>query len=713
MRYANGLVIRKITIHRFMSYCGKEPQSLELNGNFISIQGKTGSGKSTCIEALLYNFFNKSIRSHLIGINSVIEKGGFVEIVFEMSGHLYISKRGVTLKNDKYITLTEDGKELHGTPSEITQKILNIIGMSEPTFLTTTVLPQDEPSIADFKPKQRTDILKNIFRLNALTNAHDIIKERFSTIEKEVGMLTREKEIYSKQYQNPDLFIQQKNGKEQELIELARLVENQANALSEAETELSRLSKVRDQYLQTQQAISQNKSIIDREFRNQAGLKAPDMSIISQLQDQINRVEEAKTKIQEVREITKAIATLQNELRIYKQGISEAQNECDTNLQKYASLSASYEKTPEDVLSEMMIKVPKKDWDIPATLVELQKAFTPVIFAEFKNGFIVTRDEKMGALRGKIAEITEQMPTLEGYQSEREYQQIIDAGQRASTQIMNLQTQERNYTENLERVKSAIADATAKMNIAQTTLSNIAGDYQKYDNQQKIVREIRDQKHDLEIRLNSVRSEISNIDRNVQTNTAIGVKLQELEKQLGEKAIMFSALSELKKPIFDDFQVFSLDYYLNQLSVEASRLIMRMTAHRVPEVDEKGRPRKYTEILFQNKKGGIEIKVNGFEIKTFSGGEQTLISMAIRLAISIMLSKMGSASRTLFIDEGKIGSLDQEAREVYMNMLYEVRRFFDKIILITHIEGLTQKFNQFIEISMRKGHSEIIYKNTI
>jgi len=57
--------------------------------------------------------------------------------------------------------------------------------------------------------------------------------------------------------------------------------------------------------------------------------------------------------------------------------------------------------------------------------------------------------------------------------------------------------------------------------------------------------------------------------------------------------------------------------------------------------------------------------------------------------------------KTLFIDEGDLGSLDTEvSRELFVKKLFDMEKFFEKIILITHLTEVSERFPSRIQISM-------------
>jgi len=117
---------------------------------------------------------------------------------------------------------------------------------------------------------------------------------------------------------------------------------------------------------------------------------------------------------------------------------------------------------------------------------------------------------------------------------------------------------------------------------------------------------------------------------------------------------------------------------------------------------------------------GFEIYVHDGEqereASTFSGGEKTQINVAIRFAIMERISEIPDTSgaifnksNTLFIDEGDLGTLDDDvSRKRFVEKILELEKSFKKIILITHLEDVAEQFPNRIKVGRDKeGKSKI------
>ena len=84
--------------------------------------------------------------------------------------------------------------------------------------------------------------------------------------------------------------------------------------------------------------------------------------------------------------------------------------------------------------------------------------------------------------------------------------------------------------------------------------------------------------------------------------------------------------------------------------------------------------------------------------ETFSGGEAFRINFALRIALSRLLARRsGAPLPILFIDEG-FGSQDAAGQERLIEAIQSIQDDFDKIVVITHVEGIKEAFDTRIQV---------------
>jgi len=87
------------------------------------------------------------------------------------------------------------------------------------------------------------------------------------------------------------------------------------------------------------------------------------------------------------------------------------------------------------------------------------------------------------------------------------------------------------------------------------------------------------------------------------------------------------------------------------------------------------------------------------DTKTLSGGESFLVSLALALALSELVSEKTSID-SLFLDEG-FGTLDGETLDVALDALDGLNASGKMIGVISHVETLKERIP--VQIHVRKG----------
>jgi exonuclease SbcC len=81
-----------------------------------------------------------------------------------------------------------------------------------------------------------------------------------------------------------------------------------------------------------------------------------------------------------------------------------------------------------------------------------------------------------------------------------------------------------------------------------------------------------------------------------------------------------------------------------------------------------------------------------------SGGEEDVVSLALRLAISQMIAERAGQPLSLLILDEVFGSLDDERRGAVIDLLRRLADRFPQVILITHIESVRDGFDQVVRL---------------
>ena len=188
-------------------------------------------------------------------------------------------------------------------------------------------------------------------------------------------------------------------------------------------------------------------------------------------------------------------------------------------------------------------------------------------------------------------------------------------------------------------------------------------------------------------------------------------RLSNLEKELAES---IEALEQAKEGqgIYQELvgafgrqgiQAMLIETVVPRLEEEANTLLGRMTDNRMHVKLETQRQRRSGSGETLEINVSDELGARSYEM--YSGGEAFRVNLALRIALSRVLSqRTGAPLPTLFIDEG-FGSQDASGRERILDVISAIEDDFDKIIVITHLDDLKDMFPTRLEVQKDENGS--------
>jgi exonuclease SbcC len=85
--------------------------------------------------------------------------------------------------------------------------------------------------------------------------------------------------------------------------------------------------------------------------------------------------------------------------------------------------------------------------------------------------------------------------------------------------------------------------------------------------------------------------------------------------------------------------------------------------------------------------------------RVLSGGEEDVVSLALRLAISQMIAERAGQPLSLLVLDEIFGSLDEDRRTAVMDLLRRLADRFPQVILITHIDSVRDGFDRVLRLT--------------
>lgn len=123
-----------------------------------------------------------------------------------------------------------------------------------------------------------------------------------------------------------------------------------------------------------------------------------------------------------------------------------------------------------------------------------------------------------------------------------------------------------------------------------------------------------------------------------------------------------------------------------ELAERASVLLSDLTGGRYPDLDL---DESYLPTIVED----------GEAKPVISGGEEDVVNLALRLAISQMIAERAGQPLTLLILDEIFGSLDEERRGSVLDLLRALSDRFPQVVLITHVEGMRDAFDRVVRMT--------------
>ncbi len=250
----------------------------------------------------------------------------------------------------------------------------------------------------------------------------------------------------------------------------------------------------------------------------------------------------------------------------------------------------------------------------------------------------------------------------------------------------------KNELSNSIKTKQETADHNQ---LVEKELKTINYSEESYLKAEKIFSEAKEEFYALKEQMIKIEAEERNIKEKITRIEKIEDSNKEKLKLLKEKQERVDLLSELDR-FYGQFWEKLNNQARPEISELAGKFLVDLTDGRYCELEI-------------NEKYEICLHDDG-EIKpVISGGEEDIVNLCVRLAISQIIAQRSGKTLSLLILDEIFGSLDENRRNNVVNLLRSLTNSFEQVILITHIEDIKNEIDNIItiEYDAEKGCSKI------
>ncbi|MCG2827616.1 MAG: SMC family ATPase, partial [Thermoplasmatales archaeon] len=296
-----GFIIDNIEMKKFMRYTDKTV--IVFPEKFTVIVGKTGSGKTTILDAITFALYKSTSRTDLPGvkIEDVCKNDGYVKLCFHQGNSKYEVKRGLTNNGKSYVTLKMNDEIIPGSIPETDEKIKNVVGLDYTGFRNSTFVRQEEmKQLGSETGSERLEIFQKLFRLETFEKAQSIASEKLRSLQLEIKGAESEIAVKNELVAKLPEKTKVSEEKNKQIVGEKRKLKDLVNTLDEKQKERVELAKRHDEYLKIKAKIESKEEAL-REIEKKISEANEKEKTVKSLKDEIEKLEKETTDYEPLR----------------------------------------------------------------------------------------------------------------------------------------------------------------------------------------------------------------------------------------------------------------------------------------------------------------------------------------------------------------------------------------------------------------------------
>lgn len=692
------MILKTLTLKNFRKF---KNTVIEFPDGVTGVVGLNGVGKSTIFEAIawvLYGSVAARTSADQIKRESAEKSDSCrVELDFIFEDETYRIVREMKGKGQTVTAIATINGKVAATGTEPVNKyIQKTLGMDFRSFYTSIFAKQKElNALSSMNASERRPLILRMLGIDSLDivikeiksdkkNKDTLIKNLEADLVDERGKSKTEK--YKNEVEKLKKQKQETNNGIKKSKEKLIILKNQLKALdknySSNKSDFEKINKKREE-LQEKRTLYENKNKLQDEITK---LQAKMDERQKRIDTQVKKLKEFKDTDAQIKKSNDRLKTIdsaiENQIKKIEQKKTIVEN-IKKQISEIGSKKTNIEKlgpqancpTCERVLESQYNKLLKK---FAEEITKKEKEIK-----NFSKEIKESESQKDKVLREKQA-LQKKINYLQGLLREKE---------RFDTTISNLQKELKVEKTELERKKKQIEKiGSVKFDSKEfeKIKKQVENLYTKYQKSLELVNQKKDQigeaKLELEKKegmLNLTAQELKNLNEKIQELKEFKNKINDEKKSIQYLRMLAEAMSLFRTHLISRIRP--------TLSAYASDFFERLTDG------------KYTELeLDENYDIMVYDEGKLYDIERFSGGEEDLANLCLRLSISeVITERAGGVFNFIVLDE-IFGSQDFIRRQNIMKALNGLSSKFRQIFLITHIEELKNDMENVIYVSEKQ-----------
>lgn len=677
---------KHLKIHGYRSYVDAEIDFTKF-GNIFCVIGDNGAGKSSIIDMITTSLYyrNSCTDDRGSGMDKAInsECDHFeLQFCFIMNDVEYLIISQKYREQSRELELYIDGINQSEKVAETQQKINSIIKMDYDTFLDTVCIGQGLSSrFMNKKPNERKETFIQILDLKRYEKYEAEAKERKKEYKDKIdSMKSQIKFIESNNYDINDIKLS---------------IESNTLKVNELQSQINECNKTLNEILK--QKIEYENSKKQYEF-----IKTSRLNLKQKIDMLTKQNDELKNKLSSL------IINNDN----FDEKINDLRQQSDSYNDEIISIKENISKltSQKEFINSNINKLNKK-YD---NLFKYDKMVCDFcgneISKQHKEEHLQSLLNQINDDKQKIDDINNSINEMKNHGNE-----LFSQYKSIKSQINDLSNEKSQNDKNVMLQKSL----NEKIEFQNSTLSDYMNQYQ--ENLKMTLNEIENKTFDDEkyqIKINTLQSELNKINNDIAILFDRKSQCEENDKKI---KLLTSQLS-IDEKTYSDYN--SLSTAFGKSGIQAS-----IISNDLPEIEL-----EINQVLNLLSNGSLSINfitsketgknktkksVDTLDIivndiygsrsyETYSGGEKFRIDFACHVGLSKFLTRRAGATIDFFVVDEGLGSQDSNAKQKFVESIYQLSHIFKQIMCITHIQELQDSFNSRVLIEKDQIHGSTI-----
>jgi len=689
------MILKTLTLRNFRKF---KNTTVEFPDGVTGVVGLNGAGKSTIFEAIAWVLYGsvaaRTSADEIKRIGTVSSDPCRVELDFVFEEDSYRIVREMSGKSLAVsATVTINGKVAATSADVVTRYIQKKLGMDFKSFYTSIFAKQKElNTLSSMNASERRPL---ILRMLGIDSLDDVIKEIKSDKKNKDSAIDRlENDLVDEHGRNKvDVFKEEIKKFEKKKKENETVLKKSKEKIVSFEKEIKTLEKNYNDSKKNYEKIKERRE----KLSEKKTLFEQKKKLVDEIKNLKNKIVERNKTLEKHSKKTKGFENLEKDLKKVENRHNKLDTEIEKNVKKIEQKKTLYTRLKKDIseLDSKKKNIEKMGPDARCPTCDrilgdqhdcLLKNFNQDKTGKEKEINIFLKDiKKETEVKERLSREQMALSKKRNYlQNQLREKEGIDATIRSiSSEIKR----EKNEIEVSEKELKKIGTVVFDIKEFEKVKRDVDVVYKKYQKSLDVFNDKKDDFNKLKLEFEKMEGENRLVVSEIKNLNDKIVELEKFKKQIKDEKKSVYYLGMLSE-VMSNFRTFLISRIRPTLSSYSSDFFERLTdgKYREIELDE-----NYDLMVYDN--GEL------FGIERFSGGEEDLANLCLRLAISeVITERAGGVFNFIILDE-IFGSQDNIRRQNIMKALNGLSGKFRQIFLITHVDDVKNDMENILFVN--------------